>query len=98
MCLADHKVFTHCVLLANDNESPCMSPWIASICGVDVCGKIGFSSSTGIFLTWKSISIITVGAIGMEIRNAFDKFMVSLFHYQIYQNRCIISLKASGID
>ncbi len=63
-----------------------------------VCGKIGFSTSTGIFLTRKSISIITAGAIGMKIINAFDKFMVSLFHCQIYQNRCVISLKASGND
>lgn len=81
-------------LLADENESPYISPLIVSICGVDVCGKIRFSTRLEIFLTWKLISIITVGAIGMKIRIAFDKFMVSLFHYQIYQNRCSISLKA----
>lgn len=85
-------------LLADQNESPFMSSWIFSICGVDVCRKIRFSTSTGISLTWKSITIITVGAIGKKIKNAFDKFMVSLFHYQIYQNRYVILLKASGID
>lgn len=69
------------------------------LCSKYVCEKIGFSTSTGFFFQHeKSISIIIVGAIGAKIRNAFDTFMVSLFHYQVDQNRCIISLKASGID
>ena len=39
MCLADHKVYT-VVLLADENESQCISPRIVSICGVDGKGWI----------------------------------------------------------
>lgn len=57
MCLADHKVFTHCGAAGN-NASPCMSPWIGSICVVNMCVKrLDFPPAQGFFSNMKNLSV-----------------------------------------